>query len=238
MRSGWLGYWDFLKSLFIINIRLLYGMWRLTRLVQPVITVFGGARVMAGTQYALYSEELAYRLARDGFSIITGGGPGIMEAANKGAYEYIKQKPEKCKSGACQHSRCKRFLISMGIGVTGLNDGPLNHYLQDLIVMDHFFSRKWFLVRYASGFVIFPGGIGTFDELFEILTLAYTGNLQNAPIVLVGKEYWQPLIDWMYAYGVQEGFIMKKDAELISLVDSVEEAFAIIREKCYNCTMR
>lgn len=215
-------YLDFLKSLFVTNLRLVWGMWKLTRLPQPAITFFGGARVPRDCVHTNRAFKLSKKLTEDGFSIITGGGPGIMEAANKGAYEVAK------KFGIKKFSRP----ISVGISLTSFSKNTLNEYIHDKILMKHFFSRKWLLVRYSLGFVVFPGGFGTLDEFFEVLTLVQTARMPKMPIILMDKSYWEPIVFWMKKRALANGLISKKDLELINITSSVDEAAEIIIKYC------
>lgn len=216
-------YLKFLKSLFEINARLMWGMWRLTKLKQPAITVFGGSRIKHNSVHSHAAAHLAKKLVAHGYSIITGGGPGIMEAANYGAMEYVKE----CK--LADPSQCN-VPVSAGIGLLQLNLEHANIYTQETITMSHFFSRKWLLVRYSQGFVIFPGGFGTLDELFEIVTLRQTNKMQQAPIILINKDYWQPIIDWQYEKALKNGLISKDDCSIFTVLDSVDDAFDYITE--------
>lgn len=223
-------YCKFLRSLFTTNTHLLWGMWKLTRLPQPAITVFGGSRVELESEIALKAKELSFKLVDAGFSIITGGGPGIMEAANFGAIEYLRECD--MNSPLCKDRR----LVSAGIGLIKLNKEKANPYVQENIVMEHFFSRKWLLVRYSVGFIIFPGGFGTMDELFEIVTLVQTQRMKRLPIVLVDVEYWQPLVEWINTRALEKGLISKEDTTILTFVDTVDEAFNYIKKQCFNCT--
>ena len=218
-------YGIFLQTLFGINFRLLWGMWKLTKLPQPAITIFGGARIEHESLHAQKAFDLSKKLVAEGFSIITGGGPGIMEAANFGAIEYLKE----CKLGNNLH--CEP-VVSAGIGLLRLNKERANPYVQDNIIMDHFFTRKWLLVRYAVGFVIFPGGFGTLDEFFEIITLRQTNHMQDAPIILIDSDYWKPMIEWVHEKALKNNLITQKDLELFQVLDSVDEAVAIIKQRC------
>ncbi len=213
-------YCKFLKSLMLTNGRLLRGMWKLTKLPQPTITVFGGSRISQDSIYSQQARRLARMLASSGFSIITGGGSGIMEAANFGAVEATK----KNKGGV------RPPLTSMGIGLLWFREAreSINPYVQDQIIMYHFFSRKWLLVRYAVGFVVFPGGFGTMDELFEVITLIQCNRMPPYPIVLMDKNYWQPILDWIYNKALKEKLISKDDLKIITVADNEEEAFKII----------
>lgn len=218
-------YAHFLKSLFRINVRLLWGMWKLTKLPQPAITVFGGSRIPHESIHAKMATELAKMLAAEGFSIITGGGPGIMEAANQGAIEYLKE----CKING---HKCVSEIVSAGIGLLRLNMEEANPYVQENIFMTHFFARKWLLVRYSVGFAIFPGGFGTLDELFEIVTLVQCNRMAKVPIVLIDKSFWQPLMDWIEHRALVYHLIEPKDKNIIVVVDSAKEAFDIIKQQC------
>ncbi len=221
-------YVKFLKVLAEINGRLLYGVWRLTRLPQPAITIFGGSRIVHDSKHALMAQELARRLVGTGYSIITGGGAGIMEAANRGAIEYLHE----CKITGT--SQCPT-LVSAGIGLINLNREAHNEYVQEHIIMSHFFTRKWLLVRYAIGFVVFPGGFGTVDELFEILTLIQTKHSKKVPIILMDSHYWAPIIDWIKTRACHSDLLSEEDASLITVLDDISEAVAILSKECKGC---
>lgn len=218
-------YWHFLKSLFRTVIRLLWGMWQLTKLPQPSITIFGSARTQPSSLICKQARQLAKILAGEGFSIITGGGPGIMNAASQGAIDYLKEKHLfEFLEG--------KDIITAGIGLIRLNVGTESIFVQEHIKMDHFFARKWLLVRYSVGFIIFPGGFGTMDELAEIITLVQCNRMAHIPIILMGKDYWMPLLDWIRNYTLKNDFIGKKDMTIATVVDDVEEAASIIIKKC------
>jgi len=222
-------YFKFLKSLTGTNLRLLHGMWKLTKLPQPAITVFGSARLPFDSIHGQRACALAKKLALGGFSVITGGGPGIMEAANRGAFDAAQELRLDYKNGK---GKKKRF-PSLGIGLTRLNREKSNPYVHDYIELEHFFARKWLLVRYSVGFAVFPGGFGTMDELCEILTLIQTGRMPKYPIVLVGKKYWEPFHELVHNKMLTEGLISEKDDKIIDLItDDVDEAYASILEGC------
>jgi len=222
-------YFKFLESLFKTNIKLLWGMWRLTKLPHPAITIFGGSRISPDSMHAQQASELARILASHGFSIITGGGPGIMEAANLGAIEFLRSC--KVTDGA---KKCPVF-VSAGISLIRLNKEMANPYVQENIVLNHFFARKWLLVRYSVGFVIFPGGFGTLDELFEIVTLVQCNRMAKVPIILINKEYWAPLIDWIYSRALPNGLITAGDENIIAVTDDIQDAAERIRRYCIDC---
>ncbi len=220
-------YFKFLKSLFVTNCRLIRGMWKLTKLPQPAITVFGSARVPLDSANGERACALAKKLTLGGFSIITGGGPGIMEAANRGAFEAAKDLRLSYKSE--NNSR----IPSLGIGLTRLNREKSNPYVHDYIVMEHFFSRKWLLVRYSVGFIVFPGGFGTMDELHELITLIQTKRMPNYPIVLIDTKYWHQYNKFVHEYMLKNSFISESDEKIIDgITDDVDEAYDIIVKQC------
>lgn len=220
-------YFKFLKSLMRTNWKLLKGMWKLTKLPQPSVTVFGSARLPFESVHGERACALAKKLTLGGFSIITGGGPGIMEAANRGAFEAAKELRLEYKNGE------KKAKPSLGIGLTRLNRERSNPYVHDYIVMEHFFARKWLLVRYSVGFVVFPGGFGTLDELFELVTLIQTERMPKYPIVLVDKDFWEPLHQLLHTRMLANGLISKSDEKIIDgITDDIDEAYDIIAEGC------
>ncbi|MCF7799804.1 TIGR00730 family Rossman fold protein [Candidatus Babeliales bacterium] len=222
-------YFKFLKSLFKTNIRLLYGMWRLTKLPQPAITIFGSARVDSSSEIYQQARKMAKLLAAEEFSIITGGGPGIMDAANQGAIDHLK---EKHLETFLQHKE----IITAGIGLIRLNKEFKSPFVQEYMEMQHFFARKWLLVRYSVGFVVFPGGFGTLDELLEVITLVQCNRMAKVPIVLINRTYWAPFLQWVEKCTQYGGFIDKDDADIITVFDDIELAAKFIIEKC--CTTK
>jgi len=189
--------------------RVIYGVWRLSKLKKPVVTVFGGSKISQGHLYARQAHELGKMLIEHDISVITGGGPGIMEAANCGAF------------GSEYNGTVAR---SVGIGVQSLETEHRNKCSNEMIVTKYFFARKFLLTRYATAFVVFPGGFGTMDELFEVATLMQTGHLKRCPIVLIDTAYWTNLLLFI-RNAEKEGLLLKKDAELIFVTDNLEEAF-------------
>jgi uncharacterized protein (TIGR00730 family) len=172
--------------------------------VGPAVTVFGSARSKPKDPYYKAGMALGAALARRGFAVITGGGPGIMEAVNRGCHE----------AGG----------LSVGCNIELPHEQSLNKYVDLGVEFRYFFVRKNMFVKYARGFVIFPGGLGTLDELFESLTLAQTGKIEHFPIVLFGKTYWSGLIDWLKKVVLAAGAIAPADLKLLSLTDDPEEA--------------
>jgi uncharacterized protein (TIGR00730 family) len=172
--------------------------------VGPAITVFGSARAHPSDRYYSDGMALGAALARLGFAVITGGGPGIMEAVNRGCHE----------AGG----------LSVGCNIELPHEQALNDYVDLGVEFRYFFVRKNMFVKYARGFVIFPGGYGTLDELFESLTLAQTGKIEHFPIVLFGSEYWKGLLDWLGDEVLQSGAIEAADLTLVTVTDDPEEA--------------
>jgi uncharacterized protein (TIGR00730 family) len=174
----------------------------------PAVSIFGSARTDRDDPMYLAAEQLAAQLVDAGYAVITGGGPGIMEAANKGA----------CEAGG----------VSVGLGIELPFEQGLNPWVDIGIHFRYFFARKTMFVKYAQGFVVFPGGFGTFDELFEALTLVQTRKVTSFPVVLFGTSYWGPLIDWMKNTVAGEGKVSATDLDLIEVTDDIERVLHII----------
>jgi len=177
--------------------------------VGPAVTVFGSARVAAGAPEYELARSIARRLAESGFAIITGGGPGIMEAANRG-----------CREGGG---------LSIGCNIELPHEQGTNAYVDLGVEFRYFFARKVMFVKYADGFVILPGGFGTLDELFEALTLIQTGKVRHFPVVLIGRSYWEGLLDWIRDTLLVTGAIAESDLSLFHLTDDTDDAIAYIR---------
>ncbi len=176
----------------------------------PAIGVFGSARTPTDAPAYAQAEELGRALVRAGFAVITGGGPGAMEAANKGASE----------AGG----------LSVGLGIELPFETGLNQWVDHGVNFRYFFARKTMFVKYAQGFVVLPGGLGTLDELFEALTLAQTRKITSFPVVLLGTAYWRGLLDWLHGTVVAEGKIGLADLDLLTLTDDVDEAVRLMVE--------
>ncbi len=176
--------------------------------VERAVSVFGSARTGEGEPDYLLAQEVCRRLGEAGFAVITGGGPGIMEAGNRGARD----------AGA----------LSIGLGIELPHEQGENPYIDLGLRFRHFFVRKVMFVRYASAFVAFPGGFGTLDELFEALTLIETRTIRHFPVVLVGSAYWRGLLDWVAERALAEGKIGAEDLALLHLSDSPEEIVALV----------
>ncbi len=180
--------------------------------IGPCVTIFGSARVKSGHPYYKMAEEIAYELVQDGYGVVTGGGPGIMEAGNKGA-RRAKGK-------------------SVGLNIYLPHEQKGNRYIDPdkLITFDYFFVRKVMFVKYSQGFIVMPGGFGTLDELTEALTLIQTKKIGRFPIVMVGKKFWGGMMDWIKKVLVTEGMIQEDDLNLVNLVDTPKEAVKVINE--------
>jgi uncharacterized protein (TIGR00730 family) len=180
--------------------------------VGPAVSIFGSARVGRRNRYYAAARRLSARLAEEGFAIITGGGPGIMEAANRGA-----------KDGGG---------LSIGCNIELPFEQGLNEYVDLGMEFRYFFVRKTMFVKYAEGFVIFPGGFGTLDELFEALTLIQTGKVEHFPVVLYGTDYWSGLLGWIREKPLFEEKVSPEDLDLLIVTNNVEEACqAIVRSR-------
>lgn len=178
--------------------------------IGPCVTIFGSARVKPDNKYYKMAEEIAYQLVQQGYGVVTGGGPGIMEAGNKGAN----------RAGG----------KSVGLNIYLPHEQKGNPYIDPdkLITFDYFFVRKVMFVKYSQGFIVMPGGFGTIDELSEALTLIQTKKIGRFPIVLVGKKFWGGMIDWIKEVLVDEKMISPEDLDLFSIVDTPEDAVQVI----------
>jgi uncharacterized protein (TIGR00730 family) len=194
-------------------------MWRVLRIqsefvegfgalatLGPAVSVFGSARIRPGEPAYAMAEDIGRRLAEAGFAVITGGGPGLMEAANKGASE----------AGG----------LSVGLGIELPREQGLNPYVELGVDFRYFFARKTMFVKYAQGFIVMPGGFGTLDELFEALTLVQTQKVTWFPIVLVGTAFWGGLLDWVRDVLLAEGTVSPGDLDLVTVTDDPAEAVA------------
>jgi len=178
--------------------------------IGPAVSIFGSSRLGPGHKYYDDAVDVAKMLADDGFAIITGGGPGVMEGANKGA-----------KKGKAH---------SVGLNIEIPSEQVPNQYQDISLSFRYFFIRKLMFIKYAIAYIIFPGGFGTMDELFESLTLAQTKRIKSFPIILYGSEYWKGLIDWMKTTLVENGTVDRADFALFSIVDKPEDIRFLINE--------
>ncbi len=178
----------------------------------PCVSIFGSARIKPGTEYYRLTKSVAKEFVRAGYGIISGGGPGTMEAANRGAREA---------AGA-----------SVGINIDLPHEQKPNPYIDPdkLITFKHFYVRKVMFVKYAQGFIVMPGGFGTLDEFFEAITLIQTKKIHPFPVVMMGSKYWDGLIHWFKEKALEEGMISKSDLELFTITDDPKHAVAIVKK--------
>jgi len=209
--------WNDIKAsdswqIFKIMSEFVEGFEKMSR-IGPCVSIFGSARTKETNHYYKLAEEIAFKLTREGYGIISGGGPGIMEAANKGA-----------KNGGGK---------SVGLNIVLPFEQSSNAFVDNdkNINFDYFFVRKTIFLKYSQGFIAMPGGFGTLDELFEAITLIQTNKVAHFPIILVGRNYWEGLLTWIKQIMLHEEHnISEKDLELFKIVDTSDEAVAIINE--------
>jgi uncharacterized protein (TIGR00730 family) len=206
--------WSEIKSadswvIFKVMSEFVEGFEKLSK-IGPCVSIFGSARTKPDHPYYKMTEEIAAKLVRHGYGVVSGGGPGIMEAANKGASEQGGK--------------------SVGLNIILPFEQKGNIYIDPdkLITFDYFFVRKVMFVKYSQGFIVMPGGFGTLDEFFEALTLIQTKKIGRFPIVLVGREYWGGLLDWIKQVMITEGNVSESDLDLFALVDNPTEAVKVI----------
>jgi uncharacterized protein (TIGR00730 family) len=191
-----------------IGQEFLQGFAAVERIGRPAVSVFGSARIQADHPAYAAGREVGRRLAEAGFAVVTGGGPGVMEAANRGARE----------GGG----------LSVGFNIELPHEQHSNPYLDINVTFHHFYARKTMFVKAAEGFVILPGGFGTLDELFEALTLIQTGKVRHFPVVLYDSAYWGPLLEWIQKRLLADGMISTEDLDLLTVTDSPVDAVATI----------
>jgi uncharacterized protein (TIGR00730 family) len=189
------------------------GFEAVDKIQKPAVTMFGSARVREGDAPYEQARATARRFAEEGWSVVTGGGPGVMEAANRGAKE----------GGG----------LSVGFNIQLPHEQRSNPYIDIGVTFRHFYVRKTMFVKAAEGFVVFPGGFGTVDELFEALTLIQTGKVLHFPVVLFDTNYWEELLDWVKGELLSDGMISPEDLDLLSVTDDVEAVVARVVE-CYE----
>ncbi len=178
--------------------------------IEPAVTIYGSARLQPETPLYTQVEEIAYRLGKAGFSIMTGGGPGVMEAANKGAR--------------------RAGVKSVGLNIELPAEQVCNVYADRTMTFHHFFVRKVMLVKYATAFIIMPGGLGTLDELTEVLTLIQTQKIKPFPVILFSSDYWCGFLDWLRGTVLAHGAISEVDFELLRVMDSVDEVVDAVEQ--------
>ena len=177
--------------------------------IEPAVTIYGSARIGADDELYAQTEEIAHRLGQMGFSIITGGGPGVMEAANKGAL--------------------RAGVTSVGLNIELPEEQVCNSYTTKSITFDHLFARKVMLVKYAVAFIIMPGGLGTLDELTEVLTLMQTHKIKPFPVILFCSEYWKGFLDWLQSSVLTREFISEDELNLLIVCDYPDEVIEAVQ---------
>ncbi|MFC1555570.1 TIGR00730 family Rossman fold protein [candidate division KSB1 bacterium] len=195
--------------MFRIIAEFVEGFEELTEL-PPAVTIFGSARTKPDDPYYIKARQLAKLLVKEGLSVITGGGPGIMEAANRGAFEAKG--------------------ISVGLNIELPFEQNANKYVNKLINFRYFFVRKVMFIKYAHAYVAFPGGFGTLDEVFESLTLIQTQKIKKFPVILVGSKFWNSMVEWLKNTLLAEGNISPEDLDLFHVVDNIEDVLEIIHD--------
>jgi uncharacterized protein (TIGR00730 family) len=194
----------------VIASEFLGGFQKVLEIDRPAVSIFGSARVEEGSTAYAHARATAKLFAEAGFAVVTGGGPGVMEAANRG-----------CKEGGG---------LSVGFNIALPHEQGLNPYCDVEMTFKHFYARKTMFVKAAEGFVIFPGGFGTLDEAFEALTLIQTGKVLNFPVVLFDGAYWQELLDWVERRLLTDGMISPEDVQLLHVTGDPEEAVRLVVE--------
>jgi len=182
--------------------------------IEPAVTIYGSARIKPGDEQYKKTEEIAHRLGEIGFSIITGGGPGVMEAANKGAL--------------------KAGVKSVGVNIELPEEQMPNAYTTITLTFSHFFVRKVMLVKYATAFIIMPGGLGTLDEVTEVLTLMQTHKIKPFPVILFNSDYWKGFLDWLRTCTLASSFISEEDLDLLRVCDDTEEVVETVQKWFLN----
>ena len=196
------------RNVFLIAEEFRTGFEAVDSIDRPAVTIFGSARVREDDPIYKLAQDLGRRFAEAGLAVVTGGGPGVMEAANRGAHE----------AGG----------LSVGFNIDLPHEQHHNAFLDIGVTFRHFYARKTMLVKAAEGFVMFPGGFGTLDELFEALTLIQTGKVLDFPVVLFGRDHWEGLLGWIRDRPLGEGFIDAEDIDLLYVTDDPEEAVETI----------
>ena len=201
----------FVSDVALIASEFLSGFQAVARIDRPAVTIFGSARVAEGSATYEAARETAQRFAQAGLAVVTGGGPGVMEAANRGARD----------GGG----------LSVGFNIMLPHEQGLNPYCDITRTFKHFYVRKVMFVMAAEGFVIFPGGFGTMDELYEALTLIQTGKIGTFPVVLFERDYWEEMLDWIRGEMLADGLVSPEDLDLLYVTDEPQEAVERILTK-------
>jgi len=178
--------------------------------IEPAVSIYGSARIQPGDKLYAQTEEIAHRLGELGFSIVTGGGPGVMEAANKGAREA--------------------GVTSIGLNIDLPEEQPCNPYANRTMTFRHFFVRKVMLVKYTTAFVMMPGGLGTMDELTEVLTLIQTHKIKPFPVILFDSQFWKGFLDWLRSPVLANGYVSEEDFNLLRVCDTPDAVIEAVQK--------
>jgi uncharacterized protein (TIGR00730 family) len=208
------------KNLFKVTFQIIRGVWKIKKLHQPIITIFGSARLKQGSPFFNQAHNFGHTLIEKNISLITGGGPGIMLAITCGAIPHSKDIKARTLSVTVRSIFEKE---------------PENPCAQDSLVMDYFFARKWLMMQYSVAFVVFPGGFGTLDEFAEVMTLLQTKLLPGKPVILIDTDYWKPLIQWIEQKAIKHGTISQAERDLLYVTDDLEDAIRVIEKTCLEC---
>lgn len=203
-----------------VSWQIMRGARLISKVPQPIVSIFGGGKLARESDYFEKIRGLAHRFVNNNISVLSGGGPGAMEAASLGGSTLTNKGLGK----------------SIGIGLKDLEKTGPNKYIEDYIEVEYFFARKWLLTRYSQAFIVFPGGFGTLDELSEVLTLIATKRIGRVPIMLIGIEYWTDFMIWMEKEAVVHKLINKGDLKLITLTNDLDLVFCVVSDSC-KCTL-
>lgn len=210
--------WNLLRA----TVHTVYGMYKITRLSKPCVTIFGGSKLAVDSLYAQQAGTLAKKLVEADIAVLTGGGPGIMEAAS-------------CSAEAAG-KKGKHGVMMMGITVRNIPfEKGANMCVGEPIELDYFFSRKWLLINYSIGFCVFPGGLGTLDELSDLLNQIQTEKLPPMPVVLIGTAFWKSYLAWLEEARAHD-LLRPRELPFLTITDDINEAFEIVRAHCATCT--
>lgn len=208
--------WHLLKVFW----QIISGLYSILDLTHPCVSIFGGSRLKQDSSYAQDAYAIAAKLVSNGISVLTGGGPGIMQAGN-------------CGANSVKHT--ENDIVTMGIGVSGLgHEQAMNPCAKKTMMFDYFFARKWLLLNYSVGYIIFPGGFGTMDELSELLNEMQTGKIRQAPVILIGTNYWKPYQAWVNE-ARKHHLLSETHEPKITITDDLDYAVSILVKHCESC---
>jgi uncharacterized protein (TIGR00730 family) len=209
-----------LTKLFKVSFQIVRGVWKVYKLQQPIVTIFGSAQISQSAEFSKQAHKFGHELIEENISVITGGGPGIMQAATCGAVSHKKNIKAK----------------TLSITVRGLSKKePVNPCAHDYLIMDYFFARKWLMINYSVAFIVFPGGFGTLDEFAEVMTLLQTKKLLEKSVILIDSDYWQPIIDWVEQCAIPNGIITKEERDIIYITNDLDDALKVLLKNCKEC---